>query len=392
MPWKEHTTMSLRHEFVTLAIQDAANISALCRHFSISRQTAYKWIRRYLDEGPQGLEDRSRRPDHCPHQTPDAVEQAVLEVATTHRAWGGRKIRKWLLDRINEGTHWLCGDQVPAASTISTIRKRYGLISPAASAAATPYRRFERAAPNELWQMDFKGYFVLLNTQTCHPLTVLDDHSRFALALEACADETAKTVKRCLSAVLRRYGLPERILCDNGPPWGVPQQAPPGQRYWTEVEAWLIRLGIGVSHGRPHHPQTQGKDERFHRTLKAEVLRYESFGDHGHCQERFDAWRDLYNLERPHEALGLDVPAAHYQVSPRRFPEVLPALVYGPDDRVRKVDVTGRIRFQGQVFRVGKAFRGQPVALRPSQPDGVWSVYYWLQEIKVVDLLEADGP
>ena len=121
------------------------------------------------------------------------------------------------------------------------------------------------------------------------------------------------------------------------------------------------------------------------------MLRYETFGDHRHCQKRFDAWRDLYNLERPHEALGLDVPAAHYQVSPRRFPEVLPALVYGPDDRVRKVDVTGRIRFQGQVFRVGKAFRGQAVALRPSQTDGVWSVYYCHQQIKVVDLHEADA-
>ncbi len=382
--------MSLRHEFVTLATQDAANISALCRRFSISRQTAYKWIHRCLDEGPHGLEDRSRRPLHCPHQTPDEVEQAVLEVAASHRAWGGRKIRKWLLDRIAEGKHCLCCDQVPAASTITAIRQRHGLISAVASEAAKPYQRFERAEPNELWQMDFKGYFLLLNGQTCHPLTILDDHSRFAL--EACADETAETVRARLTGVLRRYGLPETILCDNGQPWGVGLPAPAGERYWTELEAWLIRLGIRVSHGRPHHPQTQGKDERFHRTLKAEVLRYENFRDRLHCQQRFDRWRDVYNLERPHEALGLDVPAAHYQVSPRRFPEVLPGLVYGPDDRVRKVDVTGRISFQGRVFRVGKAFRGQRVALRPSQSDGVWSVYYCHQQVKVVDLREADEP
>lgn len=220
MPWKENTTMSLRHEFIRLATQPRANISVLARRFGVSRKTAYKWIKRYLEEGPTGLNDRSRRPLHSPYQTPDHVEEAVVTVRHDNRAWGPRKIRKWILDRINEGKHRLSADEVPTVSTCAAILRRHHLINPEEAAKHTPYQRFEKDEPNQLWQMDFKGDFALTGGGRCYPLTVLDDHSRFALGLEACANQQKETVQGRLTTILRRYGLPEAILCDNGPPWG----------------------------------------------------------------------------------------------------------------------------------------------------------------------------
>jgi len=193
MPWKENTTMSLRHEFSRLATQPRANISALARRFEISRKTAYKWIKRYLEEGPNGLAERSRRPLHSPYQTPHHV--TVLAVRHDNPAWGPRKIRKWILERIKQGQHRLCANEVPTVSTCAAILRRHHLISPEEANKHTPYQRFERDAPNELWQMDFKGDFALTGGGRCYALTVLDDHSRFALGLEACANQQKETVQ-----------------------------------------------------------------------------------------------------------------------------------------------------------------------------------------------------
>jgi transposase InsO family protein len=210
-----------------------------------------------------------------------------------------------------------------APSTITQILHRNGLIEPERSAAATPWQRFERGIPNELWQMDFKGHFALVDGRRCHPLTVLDDHSRFALLLEACADERRDSVQTALTAAFRRCGLPGTMLMDNGPPWGYSQE-----NSWTALGLWLVRLGIRVIHGRAYHPQTQGKDERFHRTLKFELLRHFNFTSLEHCQREFDRFRNRYNLERPHDALGLETPASRYRISPIPFPETLPPIEY----------------------------------------------------------------
>ena len=219
----------------------------------------------------------------------------------------------------------------------------------------------------------------------CHPLTVLDDHSRFAVGLEACANERGETVQARLTAVFRRYGLPERMLMDNGAPWGSDRAHP-----HTPLTAWLIRLGIQISHGRPYHPQTQGKEERFHRTLVAEVLRYQVFRDLVHCQAHLDQWRDVYNLQRPHQALQMAVPASRYQPSPRSFPDVLPPIEYGPDDIVRKVQAEGLISYQGRAFRLSKAFRALPVALRPTSEDGILDVFYCHQKVARIDLHQPE--
>jgi transposase InsO family protein len=228
--------------------------------------------------------------------------------------------------------------------------------------------------------MDFKGHFATAQGR-CHPLTVLDDHSRYALGLEACADERTATVKERLTRIFRRYGLPRKMLMDNGSPWGADWEHP-----YTPLTVWLLRLGLGVTHSRPYHPQTLGKDERFHRTLKAEVLTYCQGLELPQYQPRFDAWRLIYNLERPHEALGLAVPASRYLVSPRRFQETLPPLEYGPGDQVRKVQAEGWISFRGQDFHLGRAFRGEVVALRPTSSDGVWEVVFCSQRITKIDL------
>lgn len=374
MPWKETSTMSLRLEFVTLASPEDANIRELCRRFGISPNTAYKWLARYRADGPAGLAEHSRRPQTSPGQTDLAMEQLVLATRQAHPAWGGRKLKAYLTQAGYAS--------VPAASTITAILRRQGQIDAQEAAKHRAWQRFERAAPNELWQMDFKGHFALGDGARCHPLTLLDDHARFLLALTACANETRPTVQRSLTAAFECYGLPERILCDHGPPWG----APLAQEAYTTLEVWLLRLGVGLAHGRPQHPQTQGKDERLHRTLQAELLRRQTFADLAACQPVFDAWRQMYNQQRPHEALGLQAPATCYQPSPRRWPGRLPAIEYPPQDRVHRVQDKGQIKVGGHEFRIGKAFIGQPVGLRPTNQAGCYDVYFCQQRIAQIQL------
>ena len=371
MSWQEQNRVSLRREFVTLAQGPEANVRQLCRRFGISPQTGYKWLARFQEAGTEGLEDRPRRPRSSPAQTPAELEEQVLAVRTAHPAWGGRKIRTCLLRQGRQ--------DVPAASTITAILRRRGAIDPELGAQHKPYQRFEAEAPNHLWQMDFKGPFSLPEG-TCHPLTVLDDHSRFSLGLQACLDQQTATVRGHLTQIFQRYGLPDRMLMDNGSPWGNADHG------FTPLTVWLIHLGIRPSHSRPYHPQTAGKEERFHRTLKAELLRYQRFQGLAPCQKDFDTWRDVYNFERPHEALAMQVPAQRYRESPRCFPEVLPAIEYGPDDFVRKVQCGGFLSFRNRFFLVPKAFRGQPVALRPTAQDGAFDVFFCHLKIAAIDL------
>jgi transposase InsO family protein len=374
MPWKEVSIMSQRLEFVTLATAENANIRHLCRCFGISSATAYKWLDRFRSDGAKGLEDHSRRPHHSPTRTAAEMEEIVTKLRHKHPAWGGRKLEQRLLDLGQAG--------VPSPSTITAILQRHQLLDPKESAKHQAFLRFERAVPNELWQMDFKGEFKLPQGR-CYPLTILDDHSRFAVALQACARNTRNITQTTLIQVFRRYGLPDRITCDNGSPWGSR-----GRGYYTGLGVWLMRLGVAVSHSRPHHPQTQGKDERFHRTLEAEVLRYQHGASLAQWQLYFDQWRVVYNTERPHEALSMAVPASRYQPSHRRYPEQLPVIEYGPTDIVRKVRHYGHIKFEGREYHVGSAFYGLHVALRQTTTDGLFDVYFCQHKIGALDLTD----
>ena len=239
--------------------------------------------------------------------------------------------------------------------------------------------RFEHAFPNALWQLDFMGHRALEEGRV-HPLTLLDDHSRFALTVTACADEQQTTVRDQLTAVFRRYGVPHVILTDNGAPW-----APAGEVGLTRLEAWWLRLGIDVWHGRPHHPQTQGKVERFHGTIAAEVFAPRPFPDLATTQTAFDGFRTRYNHERPHEALAHAVPASRYQPSPRPFPETLPEIAYGPEDAVRIVTVHGSIQWQRRRVFVSRGLVGQPVGIRPAAEDGIWAVYFCQRQVATID-------
>ena len=371
MPWRECSSMSLRQEFMALAENEGVNFSELCRRFGVSRKTGYKWRRRYREKGSAGLPDRSRRPRHSPRRSREAIEEKVLAIRDRY-GWGARKI-KACLERVGEGPL--------AKSTVHAILSRHDRVTRSPEETVGPYRRFEHERPNQLWQMDFKGYFHLGSQEQCHPLTVLDDHSRYALCLEACRNERTATVQQRLTAIFRRYGLPERMLMDNGPPWGNNLL-----HRFTPLTVWLLHLGIGVGHGRPYHPQTQGKDERFHRSLKFEVLAHRVFPDFECMQYRFDEWRHCYNHVRPHEALGMQVPASRYRPSPRSFPERLPPIEYAPTDMVRKVEGTGNITFRRHRFHIAQAFRGYRVALRPSSTDGVYDVYFATHKIAEVDI------
>jgi len=372
MPWRISSAMSQRHEFVLLAAQPNANIRELCRRFGISPPTGYKWLARFATAGAAGLVDQSRRPHHSPQQTAAEMETTITNLRQQHPAWGGRKLQQRLRDL---GHHdW------PAPSTITSILARHDLLDAQESPKHRAFQRFEHAAPNDLWQMDFKGDFALPPGR-CYPLTIVDDHSRFAVTLQACSRNTKNLVQQALIQTFRRYGLPTRISCDNGSPWGSA-----GRSHYTQLAIWLMRLGIVVSYARPHHPQTNGKDERFNRTFELEVLRYQRASTLAHWQQHFDAWRYVYNNERPHEALHMKVPATRYQPSARAYPEQLPAIEYGPADTVRKVRHAGHIKYQGRDLHVGSAFYGLHVALRPTTTDGLFAVFFCHVQIGRLDL------
>lgn len=374
MPWSSQTAMSQRLEFVVLATRAGLAFSELCRRFGVSRKTGYKWLKRYREGGREALHEHSRRPRSCPRQVPPAVAQVVIALRQ-ETTWGGRKLRQRLLA--------LGQTAVPAASTCTEILRRADLLQP--EPRGGPLQRFERSQPNELWQMDHKGHFATQSGQRCHPLTVLDDHSRYNLVLDAAGDERRPTVQAALTAAFERYGLPEAILCDNGGVWGRVTST----TGHTPLSLWLLRLGVRVLHGRPYHPQTQGKEERFHRTLKAELLSRHTWRDLAHCAAEFPRYRQRYNHERPHDALQGHPPASRYRASVRPLPATLPSLEY-PQMQVRVVRAKGVITFRNQTWYLGEAFAGLPVGLRPSpQADGQWEVYFAFFKLGLLDCTAA---
>jgi transposase InsO family protein len=380
MPWKAVSAMSLKQEFVLLAGQEGANIRQLCRRFDVSPKTAYKWLQRYNQLGSAGLADRSRRPTNSPTRTSPEVEALVLQEREKHPAWGGRKLHAVLGGKFPNLV-------IPHPNTITDILRRHDRLQGPLTPPNTSHKwhRFEHHSPNDLWQMDFKGYFPTTTQGYCYPLTLLDDHSRFSLALKACPNEQRITVQAHLIDTFRMYGLPARITMDNGSPWGD------GASRYTALTVWLLRLGIGVSHSRPYHPQTQGKDERFHRTMKAELLYNRVFTDLEQCQRRFDEWRDEYNLHRPHQALQMQVPVSRYKPSGVEYPEQLPRIEYpevGTEGvvAVRRVQGRGELYYRGKEWDVSKAFRGYDVALKQTETEGVLDVYFCHLKVSSIDI------
>ena len=355
-----------------LAKQEGANRRKLCLQFGISAQTGYKWIRRY-DTGDTRLADGSRRPHRSPKRTAAATEQQIVALRDAHPAWGARKL-----------AHRLKRDRqaVPAISTVHEILRRHDRVTEPAGRPGQPYTRFEKDAPNQLWQMDFKGHSALENGVSCHPLTTLDDHSRFSLCLAACDNEQGSTVRGHLETTFRRYGLPDAMFVDNGGPWGFTLEDP-----WTTLTVWLLKLGVRTIHSRPYHPQSRGKNERFHRSLKAEVFAFKRYRDLADVQRALDQWRAVYNLDRPHEALDFDVPASRYRPSQRMMPDRLPPVEYDEGEIVRSVSTTkAYVSFKGQLWKVPQAFRGERLAIRQLSIDGTFGVFFAAHSIATIDL------
>ncbi|HUB12765.1 MAG TPA: IS481 family transposase [Acetobacteraceae bacterium] len=377
MPWQEVSIMDQRRELVRLAMQEGANRRELFRRFGISPQTGYKWLAR-CQAGEPALADRSRRPQRSPERTGAELERQILQVRDAHPAWGARKIARCLI-RAKVAP--------PATSTVHAVLRRNGRIADAPGGSVA-YERFERPAPNQLWQMDFKGWVTLENGARCHPLTIEDDHSRYLLCLRACADQQGATVQGHLEDTFRRYGLPDAMFVDNGSPWG-------GSGFddrWTRLGVWLLKLGVTMLYSRPYHPQGRGKNERLHRTLNAEVLSLRRFRDFGQAQRAFDDWRAVYNQERPHEALGQEVPASRYRPSVRSMPQTLPQPQYDSGEIVRRVGTTkAYVRFKGRLWPVGQAFFGEQVAIRPRGDDGQYGIFFGAHHIASIDLTTPRG-
>jgi len=372
MPWKTVSVMSLRHEFVTMVKGSKMSFSEICHRFRISRKTGYKWLHRYLKEGSAGLADRSRKPHRIVFKLEKPTEDRIVTLRERHSTWGARKLRRKLQDAG--------GMSVPACSTITAVLRRHGLIHPEDSIKSQAWQRFEHPAPNSLWQMDFKSPVPTL-AGPCQPLTILDDFSRFNLCLEALSNQKTNKVQQALEATFGRYGLPDRMVMDNGSPWGLDREHP-----YTHLTVWLIRVGISISHSRPYHPQTLGKDERFHRTLKKDLLSRFQWRDHDHLQQALDPWRHEYNFERPHDSLGLAVPASRYQPSLRCFPDQLPPIEYPSGVEIRKVQSGGDLFYKGRIFNVSNAFRGYPVGIKPTLTDGVFDVLFCHETISHIDM------
>jgi transposase InsO family protein len=296
-----------------------------------------------------------------PSRLGDDIIQLVLSVRSEFPEWGAKKIIQFL---ANKGYQ-----RLPSIATANRILNRNGKISAAESEKRKPWIRFEREEPNELWQMDFKGFFAL-EEGSCHPLTILDDCSRYSICLKACLSEDEISVRRALEEAFYNYGLPIAMTMDNGSPWkGYPKQR------LSSLTVWLMRIGIKVGHSRPCHPQTQGKLERFHQSLKKEVLKYHNFQDIVDAQNNFNAWQYIYNYVRPHEALNLKCPGERYQRSPREYTTKLKPIEYLVDDEVRKVGQNGEVFFKGKRCYIGGHLRGENIAFRPRRDEG-WDIYY----------------
>jgi transposase InsO family protein len=363
--------MDARREFVRLARLEGVNRRELCRRFGVHPDTGYKWLRRSSGEAPD-LADRSRRPHSSPARTAAPIEAVIVAIRDAHPAWGARKI-----------AHCLRRDGVkpPAVSTVHEVLRRHGRIRPPQGGGAAD-QRFEKEAANLLWQMDFKGWIRLANGERCHPLTVIDDHSRFAPCLKACANQQGRTVQSHLKTTFERYGLPAAMFVDNGSPWGDASG-----RHWTRLRVWLLKLGVALIYSTPYHPQSRGKNERFHRTLSDELFALRTFHSLAQAQHALDAWREIYNFERPHEAIGLAVPADRYRPSPRPFPVRLAEVDYGEHEIVRTVPSSkDYIRFRGRFWKVPEAFRGERVAIRPTSRDGCYGVFFASHQIAAIDL------
>ena len=332
MPWKGATVVERRFEFVLRARSGDESISHLCREFGISRKTGHKWLKRYEERGSTtALFDLSRRPHRSPKKTPRELEERVIELRKLY-GWSGRKLRKLLQA---EGIDL-------SRSTIDRIIDRNGLIEKR-DRRRPAVKRFERSKPNELWQMDFKGEYILRGVERCYPLSLLDDHSRFAVGVFPLKAPSGDQVRRCVVECFEDYGVPDAMLMDHGTPWWHSKNG----HGLTHFSVGLIKQGIGLIYGSVGHPQTQGKVERFHQTMKRSLKHRGVPQEFAGMHEALREFRYIYNEVRPHQALNDETPASRYTPSSKPYDPHPREWSYPVGADVRKLNSAGCLDYAG---------------------------------------------
>ena len=366
MPWKETDPMNERVQFIAAYLSDLYSMTELCERFGIRRNTGYKWVRRYTEEGLTGLQEKSRAPHDCPHRMAQAVEAALLEAKRAHPHWGPRKILPHLARRRPNLA-------LPAASTAGELFQRAGLSQARKRRRGHRHpgaRPLQAEAPNAVWTADFKGQFRTGDGLYCYPLTVADAYSRFLLRCSARLSTKQVEARPIFERLFRAYGLPEAIRTDNGAPFATPAFCG-----LSKLSVWWIKLGIRHQRIAPGRPEQNGAHERMHRTLKAEATRPPE--RHQRAQQaRFDRFCREYNDERPHEALDYKTPASLYWPSTRPMPAKLPAPAYPGHYLVRRVSNAGTFRFQTRQLFISDTLLQEDIAFEETA-DGIWSIYFY---------------
>ena len=377
MPWKETCAVEERLKFVLECQEGECSKAALCRLYGISRPTGDKWLARHAETGIKGLDNRSRAPARHPNQVGEDIERAIVEARRAHPHWGPKKLRV-VLGRQGPRRHW------PACSTLGEILRRHGLTVPRKRRRRTPpYTRpfVDCTEANAVWCADFKGWFLTGDDRRCEPLTITDADTRFLLRCQAVEDTGYQATRSLFEATFRQYGLPRAIRTDNGSPF-----ASRGIFGLSRLSAWWITLGILPERIEPGQPQQNGRHERMHGTLKAETARPPKATLRSQ-QRCFDRFRETFNHERPHEALGMRCPGEVYVCSPRAYPERLSPLAYPSGLTVRMVQKRGEFYWNGHRVFLGEAFGEERVGLEPL--DGrYWSVYF---SDRVIGVFDAQG-
>lgn len=364
MPWQQTDPVNERLNFVAAVQLGNQSVADICRHFGISRKTGYKILARYEREGPEALRDRSRAPRSHPNQTSVEVEAAVLRVRKAQPTWGSKKILA-VLARDS------AMDELPARSTVDAILKRAGVVRPRRARvrrqpSSAPVVRARE--PNDVWSIDYKGWFKVGNGIRCDPLTVNDVFSRASLECRALVAPKLEDVQYRLEDAFCRLGLPRYVLSDNGPPFGSR-----GLGRLSRLGVWLLRLGVQPVFIEPGRPDQNGRHERFHETLKAETATPPRASIRAQ-QAAFDRFRKHYNEERPHEALGMRVPADLYKPSSRRMPWQMPEHVYPADFEARRIRRDGTMKWAGGYVFVGEALAHETVGVEALH-GGHWALH-----------------
>jgi len=374
MPWKECSVVDERLRFVAQLL-DGEPMTEVCRAFGISRKTGYKIFDRYKEHGLEALNDRSRRPVRYANQLPQQIESLILTLKRDKPHWGARKIRELLVRRLS-------GDvRIPARSTIHAVLHRHGLVKPIGRprnrATGTPLS--DGAIPNDLWCADFKGEFKLGNGRYCYPLTVTDHASRFLLLCEALESTREDLAFTAFQQLFVKRGLPSAIRSDNG----VPFASPNALFNLSKLSVWWLRLGIAIERIKPGKPQQNGRHERMHLTLKTETTRPPGINSLQQ-QARFDAFRQEFNTERPHEALAMKCPAEIYSTANRRY-DGLPEIAYPFHDRDILVTACGRICMHRKKINISTVLAGQRIGIKEVD-DGIWIVSFMRYDLGYIDL------